>query len=103
MSFSDLVKLKLRELEEPRFDKDLSGAHTYKPSLCSPGYNLFDGKLVDKDGKLLKSWKYRYLSTLLPDGRYLAQEYYESPRWGLFSWDDKPFGSVTSLSITIFA
>ena len=90
MSFSDLVKLKLRELEEPRFNQKLSGAHLHEPSCYCPGYNLFDGKLIDKDGELLKSWKYRYLSTLLADGRYLAQEYYESPRWGMFSWDDKP-------------
>ncbi len=90
MSFSDLVKLKLRELEDPRFEEDLSGAHPHEPSLYSPGYNLADGKLIDKDGKLLKGWKYRYLSVLLSDGRYLAQEDYESSRWGLFSWDDKP-------------
>jgi hypothetical protein len=90
MSFFDLVKLKMRELEGPRFDGNLSGTHIYEPSRYCPGYNLFDGKLMDREGKLLKSWKYRYLSTLLPDGRYLAQEYYESPRWGLFSWDDKP-------------
>ena len=90
MGFSDLVKLKLRELEEPRFDEKLSGVRACDPGRYSPGYNLFDGRLIDQNGKLLKSWKYRYLSTLLPDGRYLAQEYYESPRWGLFSWDDKP-------------
>ena len=90
MSFLNLVKLKMRELEEPRFDHKLSGAHMHEPSLYGPGYNLFDGKLVDRDGQLLKSWKYKYLSVLLPDGRYLAQEYYESPMWGMFSWDDKP-------------
>ena len=90
MSFSDLVKLNLRELEAPRFDQKLSGAHMHEPSLYCPGYNLFDGTLADRDGKLLKSWKFRYLSTLLPDGHYLAQEHYESPRWGMFTWDDKP-------------
>ena len=90
MSFADLVKLKLREIEEPRFDEKLSGAHIHELIRYCPGYNLFDGKLVDQEGKPLKSWKYQYLSTLLPDGRYLAQEHYESTRWGLFSWDDKP-------------
>ena len=90
MSFSGLVKVKLRELEGPRFDERLSGARSHEPSLYDPGYNLFDGKLIDKDGKLLKSWQFRYLSVLLPDGRYLAQESYESPRWGMFSWEDKP-------------
>jgi len=90
MSFLNLVKLKLRELEGPCFDEKLSGAHIYDQPRYSPGYNLSDGKLIDQEGKILKSWNYRYLSVLLPDGRYLAQEYYESKRWGLFSWDDKP-------------
>ncbi|MBF0490787.1 MAG: hypothetical protein HQL15_09285 [Candidatus Omnitrophica bacterium] len=90
MSFSDLVKLKLKELEEPRFDASLSGAHVYDASLSAPGFNLFDGKLMNQKGELVKSWNFRYLSTILSDGRYLAQEHYESKRWGLFTWDDKP-------------
>ena len=53
------------------------------------GYNLFDGKLMDMNGRLVKSWRSHYLSILLPDGRYLAQEHYESNRWGLYSWDDQ--------------
>ena len=90
MGFSDLVKLKLRELEEPRFNKMLSGAHVHEPSLYCPGYNLFDGQLIDQKGKILRQWGYRYLSTLIAGGNYLAQKHYESPEWGLFSWDDKP-------------
>ena len=90
MSFSDLVKLKLREMEEPRFDEKLSGARVHEPSLYSPGYNLFDGRLIDREGNIVKRWGYQYLSTLLANGNYLAQERYESPCWGLFSWDDKP-------------
>lgn len=90
MSFPDLVKLKLREMEEPRFDAALSGVHVKNRTPCASGYNLFDGRLMDLDGNILKTWRFRYLSTLLSDGRYLAQEFYESQKWGLFSWDDKP-------------
>lgn len=90
MGFSDLVKLKLRELEEPKFDASLSGAHVLSPALVSPGYNLFDGRLIDQEGKVLRSWNFRYLGLILPDGRYVAQEYYESQKWGMFTWDDRP-------------
>ena len=90
MGFWDLVKLRLRELEEPKFDESLSGAHTYNAERVSPGYNLFDGKLIDLEGKILKSWKCRYLGLILPGGNYVAQEYYEARKWGMYTWDDEP-------------
>ena len=40
---------------------------------CESGYNLFDGKLIDMNGRLIKAWRSRYLSLLLPDGRYLPK------------------------------
>jgi len=89
MSFQDLVKIQLRQLEEPRFDASLSGVSAYDPDNAENGYNLFDGKLIDMNGQLVKSWRSHYLSLLLPDGRYLAQEHYESQRWGLYSWNDQ--------------
>lgn len=89
MGFRDLVKLKLREMEEPRFDASLSGAHVRNPQKVSEGYNLWDGRLTDMEGRILKQWKSRYLGLILPDGRYVAQEYYESPKWGMYSWNDE--------------
>ncbi len=89
MAFSDLVKLKLRELEEPRFDATLSGAHARMPQQISPGYNLFDGQLIDLQGNSWKQWRSRYLGLLLPDGRYVAQAYYESCKWGMYTFDDQ--------------
>jgi len=89
LSFSDLVKLKLRELEEPRFDEKLSGAHLYDPSKIAPGHNLFDGQLIDINGKVLRQWRSRYLGMFLPDKRYVAQEYYESRQWGMYTFDDQ--------------
>ena len=89
MAFKDLVKLKLRELEEPKFDESLSGAHLYKPDQVSSGYNLFDGMLIDLKGDVVKKWRSRYLSLILPSGNYLAQEYYESTKWGMYTWNDE--------------
>jgi hypothetical protein len=89
MAFSDLVKLKLREMEEPRFDGKLSGAHMYDAARSCGGYNLFDGMLADMDGKVLKAWKERYLGLIMPDGSYVAQEYYESMNWGMYTWNDR--------------
>jgi hypothetical protein len=90
MGFGDLVRLKLREMEEPLFDPALSGARTYQTEKVSGGFNLFDGRLIGIDGNVARSWGFRYLGLILPDGRYLAQEYYESEKWGMFTWDDLP-------------
>ncbi len=89
MSFIDLVKQNLRELEEPRFNASLSGAHTYVPEKVSPGFNLFDGRLIDTNGGVLKTWKACYLGRILPQGLYVAQRHYESIIWGLYDWQDK--------------
>jgi hypothetical protein len=89
MAFSDLVRLKLKELEEPRFDAALSGAHQRAAGKISPGYNLVDGVLIDVEGCVIKNWKSRYLGILLPGGRYVAQERYESRKWGMYTFDDK--------------
>jgi hypothetical protein len=89
MSFLNLVKENLRELEAPRFDASLSGAHLYNPAKVCPGYNLFDGRLMEGDGQILREWKSRYLGVILPSGHYLAQRHYESMQWGLYTWDDK--------------
>lgn len=89
MSFLSLVKQNLRELEAPRFDASISGAHTYHSVKVSPGYNLFDGRLMDMDGRIIKKWKSCYLSLILPSGYYVAQHHYESKKWGLYTWDDE--------------
>ena len=57
MGFTDLVKLKLRELEKPHFDAALSGAHSPHPDKICAGYNLFDGQLIDERGNFrLGGW-----------------------------------------------
>lgn len=89
MGFNDLVRLQLRRFEEPLFDPSISGVSLCDPARAQNGYNLFDGRLVGMNGHLIKSWRSGYLCVLLPDGRYLAQESYESPRWGLYTWDDQ--------------
>ncbi len=75
MGFRELVKLQLRQFEGPRFDPSISGVSVYDPARAQSGYNLFDGKLMNMNGQLIKAWRSRYLSLLLPDGKYLAQEY----------------------------
>lgn len=89
MSFIDQVKLKLREFEEPKFDPALSGAHVHSLDDITPGPTLIDGRLINRDGAVIKEWKATYLSLLLPDKRYVAQSHYESKKWGMYSWDDE--------------
>ena len=89
MSFRDLVHIKLKELEEPRFDPALSGVRVSCAEKIFPGFNLFDGQLMDARGQVLKKWKSRYLGLLLPDWRYVAQAHYGSDKWGMYTWDDE--------------
>lgn len=73
----------------PKFDASLSGAHTLDASLVSPGYNLYEGKLIDMQGRLVKKWSSIYLGTIDTNGDYYAQKYYDAPIWGRYTWDDK--------------
>jgi len=90
--FKGIIKPKDRS--NPKFNPDLSGTHTYNKKKIFDGYNLFDGKLIDMSGKVVKEWKSSYLS-LLSKGNYLAQEHYESKKWGKYAWSDKPIWEKT--------
>jgi len=68
------------------FDSSLSGAHVLG---SVEGYNLFDGKLMDMNGKVVREWPYKYLGLIQEDGTYIAQKEYESKEWGKFSFDGK--------------
>jgi hypothetical protein len=69
------------------FDESVSGAHIYDEAKVYDGYNLFEGKLIDMDGNLVKNWSSIYLGILDEEGNYYAQEYYESQKFGKYTWD----------------
>jgi len=69
------------------FDSKLSGAHTYDAKKMFNGYNLYEGKLIDMKGNLVKEWSSTYLGVIDKNGDYYAQEYYEAPKWGRYTWD----------------
>ena len=72
------------------FDAALSGAHIRDASRIYDGYNLYEGKLIDMHGQVVKKWKSIYLGVIDPqNGDYYAQKYYEAPVWGRYTWDDK--------------
>ena len=71
-----------------KFDKSLSGAHAYDSGKIYSGYNLYEGKLIDINGKEINKWGSIYLGVIDKNGDYYAQEYYESPTWGRYSWND---------------
>src|SRR3989338_128629 len=72
----------------PKFDSSLSGTHIYNVGKIYPGYNLYEGKLIDKNGNLIKKWNSTYLGVIDENGDYYAQKYYEAPIWGRYSWND---------------
>lgn len=81
-----------RSFYEPsvaKFDPKRSGAHSIDSSRVSPGYNLFEGKLIDNKGQIVKRWSSIYLGAIDKNGDYYAEKYFEAPLWGRYTWDDK--------------
>ena len=73
-----------------KFDEKLSGAHIHDKKKVSKGYVLYEGKLIDEKGKVIRDWNFKYLGVLDEQGDYYAQEFYESEEFGKFSFDGKP-------------
>ncbi len=78
-----------QEHNKKPFDSSLSKVQNYNKEKAFEGYNLFEGKLIDMNGNLVKEWDYIYLGLLDKNGNYYAQEYYESQNWGKFTFDNK--------------
>jgi len=71
------------------FDESLSGARVYDRGKIQEGYNVFEGKIMNLEGKILKNFSSIHLSVLDDDGFYYAQEYYESEKFAKFSFNDE--------------
>jgi hypothetical protein len=78
-----------RAIVAPRFDASLSGVHLYDDPKVYDGYNLFEGKLMDMEGNIVKQWRNISLGVLDTNGDYYAQKSFEAPLWGRYTWDDK--------------
>lgn len=74
----------------PEYDESLNGAHILDEDAIYDGYNLYNGKLIDMEGNVVRTWDFSYLSILDDDGYYYAQECYECLRWGKFTFDGEP-------------
>lgn len=72
-----------------KFDSSLSGAHILDVAKVSPGYNLYEGKLIDAEGTVVKEWSSISLGAIDTNGDYYAQKSFEAPVWGRYTWDDK--------------
>jgi len=73
------------------FEQFLTGAHVVDKTLVSPGYNLFDGKLMDNDGHIIRAWSdidHADLGVLDTNGDYYAQKH-RHRGWGRYTWDDR--------------
>ncbi len=78
------------QTEVPDFDPALSGAHWHDPTKTYDGYTLYEGKLIDMQGNVVHRWNNAiYLGVIDDDGYYYAQQYFESPIWGKYTWDDE--------------
>ncbi len=72
-----------------KFDRARSGVHSVDTSRVSPGYNLYEGKLMDNQGRVVKQWPSIYLGVIDKNGDYYAEKYFEAPLWGRYTWDGK--------------
>ena len=77
------------ERSPDRFNPALSGAFMRDWQRASRGYNLYEGQLIDMDGRIIKRWSSVYMGTLDKNGDYYAQKYFQSSVWGRYTWDDK--------------
>lgn len=85
MSFVSLVRHYLQGMEP--FDESRKGVTINK--IRDTRKVLYDGVLMNRDGSVIRKYSFKYLSYILPDGKYLAQDVYEGKRWGLFSKEGK--------------
>ena len=69
------------------FNESLSGAHFYNPAKVAQGYNLYEGKLIDMNGNMIKNWSNIYLGVIDKNGDYYAQQCFECLKWGRYSWN----------------
>ncbi len=83
------IYLQFFDSNEIFFDENLSGARFYNAGKSYGGYNLFEGKLIDMGGDLVRNWSSIYLGIIDDNGDYYAQECYECSTWGRYSWDDE--------------
>ena len=86
--------------ERATFDPSLSGAHMYDAAAVDDGYNLFEGRLVDMRGNVVKQWQSQSLGVIDFNGDYYAQKYFEAPVWGRYSWMIRLYGKRIFLSNT---
>ncbi len=77
------------ERASAKFDPELTGAYVRDFGRVSPGYNLYEGKLIDIHGRIVKTWSSVFMGVLDTNGDYYAQKYFQSPLWGRYTWDDK--------------
>ncbi|MFT4326091.1 MAG: hypothetical protein ACMXYK_01165, partial [Candidatus Woesearchaeota archaeon] len=74
----------------PDFDPELSGVTFHNELLAHPGYNLYEGKLIDMQGTIVNEWRRGiYLGYIASDGYYYAQHCFECLTWGKYTWDDE--------------
>lgn len=74
----------------PPFNPSPHLVQTHNTPQRYDGYNLYEGKLIDMQGHIVKKWKSIFLGVINPQtGDYYAEKYYEAPLWGRYTWDDK--------------
>ncbi len=66
----------------------LLGARINDYQRMCKGYNLYDGKLINEKGKIIKQWSSYFLGIIDKNGDYYGGKFYRK-QWGRYTWNDK--------------
>ena len=85
----------------PRYSSHVSITHLLDSKRMFKGYNLYNGKLFDKNGRVIKQWSEDSLGIIDKNGDYYGEKNeaalnHQRPTWGRYTWNDhviweKPF------------
>jgi Arylsulfotransferase (ASST) len=65
------------------------GARIIDPQHIFKGYSLYNGKLIDEKGRVVKRWSSAEFGTIDKNGDYYGHQKHGTPHWGRYTWDDK--------------
>ena len=66
-------------------------AQIIDPQRIFKGYDLYNGKLIDDKGRIVKEWSQDYLGTIDKNGDYYGEkrDHQKIPAWGRYTWDGR--------------
>lgn len=81
---NEIADEKNNEKTQIKFDKKLSGVKIYDKNKICKGYRLYENKLIDTEGNIIRKFPTKYIN-ILHKKNIIGQTNYEKAPWGI--WD----------------